>query len=79
MKMGKRWRTLRELSLSILCIYRLTPFDEDDDVEVKLSKSKDMNVVLSNCNPVSYCSSLKQGGVNSLKASYLDPHSSKSF
>ena len=33
---------------------RLSPFDDDADVEVKLSKSKDMNVVLSNCNPVSF-------------------------
>lgn len=32
----------------------LTPFDDDNEVEVKLSKSKDMDVVVSNCNPVSH-------------------------
>ena len=37
----------------VLDCFRLTPFDEDDDAEVKLTKSKDMKVVLSNCNPVS--------------------------
>lgn len=47
--------------------FRLTPFDSDDDVEVKLSKSKDMNVVLSNCNPFSMMREVEFSSGNSVQ------------
>lgn len=47
--------------------FRLTPFDDDDDVEVKLSKSKDMNVVLSLCNPFSMMREVEFSSSNSVQ------------
>lgn len=47
--------------------FRLTPFDEDDDAEVKLTKSKDMNVVLSNCNPFSMMREVEFKSSNTVK------------
>ena len=30
----------------------MAPFDSDDDIEVKLTKTKELDVSLSKCNPV---------------------------
>ena len=34
-------------------LYSLTPYDADEPVEVTLKKTKDFDVELSSCNPVS--------------------------